>query len=59
MGDCLLQHNRTPVGLGDGTNDRQAEAEGAAPVTGAADEALEEGGGDLRGHAGAVVLDHE
>ncbi len=47
------------MGLGDGADDRKAEAEGAATVTGAADEALEEGGGELGRHAGAIVLDHQ
>ena len=47
------------MGLGDRADDREAEAEGAAAIAGAADEALEEGVTQVLGHARAVVLDDE
>ncbi len=47
------------VRLGDGLDDRQAEAERAAAVAGAAHEALEQRRRELVGHAGAVVLDDQ
>ena len=47
------------MGLGDGADDREAEAEGATAVAGAADEALEQGVAQVLGHARAVVLDDQ
>ena len=47
------------MGLGHGADDRETQAEGAAAVTGAADEALEERVAQVLGHARAVVLDDE
>ena len=56
VGRDVLERDRAAVRLGDGAHDRQAEAERAAAVAGAAHEALEQGGRQLGRHAGAVVL---
>ena len=55
----LVDGDRAAVGVDDGGDDREAEAERAAAVAGAADEALEQRLADLGGDARAVVGDDE
>ncbi len=53
---CLLHRDAAAVRLGDGTHDREAQAERATAVADATNEALEQRFGQALGDAGAVVL---
>src|ERR1700730_16603664 len=54
-----LEGHAAAVGLGDGLDDRQSEAEGAATITRAADEAFEQARDQVGGDPGPVVLNNQ